>query len=586
MAFDALETQAADMGLLRRLSNATIIPAPKLDLKPIEQLKALLDEWKAKDWAEINAQPCAMFQFRLFLREKNQETRLDLVEQVEKFKRAKNKVEEEVVDDSKHAEDLKDENGKPLPIWKDKDTSDLSRRTLGARILRDFFDVSEETKANPLNYTNSAVIETIKANLKKDEVPLDTFDAVVSEFQRSFQEHITDFKNHKNFQTFIQHKDFCARAKSEDDFSKIRVLGRGAFGAVHAVSSNHFHKVYAYKEISKKHIKKAGLFQLVMNERNILADVDSFFVLSLKSSLQTESHLVLLFDICTGGDLRFHLKHSPDRRFNLERARFYTAETILGLEHLHSRRIVYRDLKPDNVLLEEAGHCRISDLGLATKIPEGKKIKEMAGTAGYWAPEVLARKFYDVDADWFSLGVLLYEMLTGRIPKCTCNKENNEWCPFNGSDSHDHAAKHGGNLKIDIEYPADKIPEDAQDLLQKLLHPDPEQRLGKNGAAEIKAHKFFESINWAKLEAVEVKPPYKPTANQVNAASLQEVGQMNESKFDGVKIEPADEESYKKFLYVSEVRFQSDLVVALRKWDFFNMSGGADQESGGCCTIL
>ena len=160
-----------------------------------------------------------------------------------------------------------------------------------------------------------------------------------------------------------------------------------------------------------------GYHFMVKNERRMLKSVHSPFVLHLQASLNDAEKLYLFTDICLGGDLSHHLKQQQSRRFHYARARFYAAQIVLGLEHMHKRNIVYRDLKPSNILLDSEGNAKISDLGLSLKLPKEGILRHVAGTAGYWAPEIVSKLGTTVTSDYWSLGVMLYEMLCGHRPK-------------------------------------------------------------------------------------------------------------------------------------------------------------------------
>lgn len=184
--------------------------------------------------------------------------------------------------------------------------------------------------------------------------------------------------------------------------------------------------LYAMKVMSKKRIKQKKSVQFALNERACLAAVDSPFVVSLKYAFQTKDDLYLILDLMTGGDLAFHLEQK--HRFPHELCLYYAACIMLGLQALHDKNYVFRDLKPENLLLAEDGRIRITDLGLATQVVPD--LHGAAGTRGYWAPEMLLRNSdgkrmsYDQRVDWFSYGCVLVEMITGCNPfrtECALN---------------------------------------------------------------------------------------------------------------------------------------------------------------------
>jgi len=292
--------------------------------------------------------------------------------------------------------------------------------------------------------------------------------------------------------------------------------------------------------------------------------------------------------MCAGGDLKFHLRAEKDKLFSLERAQFYASEVLLGLEHIHSHRIVYRDLKPSNILLDESGHIKISDLGLTIKLRKNKTLKHLAGTAGYWAPEIVCKTGTYPASDFWSFGVFIYEMLTSKRPRCQCKKKTKEWCPFGQSISMEENAQSGnGILKLDIEYPQDKINPVTKDLLQRLFIVDPFKRLGANGANDIKNHPFFATINWNTLKNLDVSPPYKPDSGKVNADSIDALGEFPRSKLKKIKLTPEDEQIYLNFPYKNDTWVQQELVTGLKKHEIPSPSPlKTEKPNEGCCLIL
>merc|ERR1719168_251532 len=170
-------------------------------------------------------------------------------------------------------------------------------------------------------------------------------------------------------------------------------------------------KVYAVKCIDKKIVKYNKSSNTILTEKNLLCKMDSRFVTGLAYSYKDATHLYMVIDLKEGGDLKFHL--NKEILFSEERARFYAAQTLLGLEHIHSHGIIYRDMKLENILLDQKGHCSLSDLGLAVKT---EKVKGYAGTPGYTAPEVVSQLPYDRRADFFSYGVMVYRFICGKKP--------------------------------------------------------------------------------------------------------------------------------------------------------------------------
>ncbi|KAJ7175925.1 AGC/Akt protein kinase [Mycena filopes] len=258
-----------------------------------------------------------------------------------------------------------------------------------------------------------------------------------------------------------------------DDFELITVIGKGSFGKVMQVRKRDTSRIYALKTIRKMHIVNRNEITHTLAERLVLAQVNSPFIVPLKFSFQSEQKLYLVLAFVNGGELFHHLQR--EQRFNEERARFYSAELLLALEHLHELDVVYRDLKPENILLDFTGHIALCDFGLCKlNMKADDKTNTFCGTPEYLAPEILNGHGYNKTIDWWTLGVLLFEMLAG-LP------------PF-----------------------YDEIGPEARSILTALLIRDPTQRLGVNGAAEIKKHPFFATTDWKKLAQKKIQPPFKP----------------------------------------------------------------------------
>ncbi|KAJ7095813.1 kinase-like domain-containing protein [Mycena belliarum] len=277
-----------------------------------------------------------------------------------------------------------------------------------------------------------------------------------------------------------------------DDFELITVIGKGSFGKVMQVRKRDTSRIYALKTIRKMHIVNRNEITHTLAERLVLAQVNSPFIVPLKFSFQSEQKLYLVLAFVNGGELFHHLQR--EQRFNEERSRFYSAELLLALEHLHELDVVYRDLKPENILLDFTGHIALCDFGLCKlNMKADDKTNTFCGTPEYLAPEILNGGGYNKTIDWWTLGVLLFEMLAG-LP------------PF-----YDEVTdKMYEKILNDPLVFGPEIGTDARSILTELLRRDPTQRLGVNGAAEIKKHAFFASTDFDKLLQKKIQPPFKP----------------------------------------------------------------------------
>ncbi|NXX10565.1 KS6A2 kinase, partial [Podargus strigoides] len=283
-------------------------------------------------------------------------------------------------------------------------------------------------------------------------------------------------------------------------FELLKVLGQGSYGKVflvRKVKGSDAGQLYAMKVLKKATLKVRDRVRSKM-ERDILAEVNHPFIVKLHYAFQTEGKLYLILDFLRGGDLFTRL--SKEVMFTEEDVKFYLAELALALDHLHGLGIIYRDLKPENILLDEEGHIKITDFGLSKEaIDHDKRAYSFCGTIEYMAPEVVNRRGHTQSADWWSFGVLMFEMLTGSLP-------------FQGKDRKETMAL---ILKAKLGMPQ-FLSIEAQSLLRALFKRNPSNRLGAgfDGVEEIKRHPFFVTIDWNKLYRKEIKPPFKPAVGR------------------------------------------------------------------------
>ncbi|NXE90330.1 KS6A3 kinase, partial [Menura novaehollandiae] len=283
-------------------------------------------------------------------------------------------------------------------------------------------------------------------------------------------------------------------------FELLKVLGQGSFGKVFLVkkiSGSDARQLYAMKVLKKATLKVRDRVRTKM-ERDILVEVNHPFIVKLHYAFQTEGKLYLILDFLRGGDLFTRL--SKEVMFTEDDVKFYLAELALALDHLHSLGIIYRDLKPENILLDEEGHIKLTDFGLSKEsIDHEKKAYSFCGTVEYMAPEVVNRRGHTQSADWWSFGVLMFEMLTGTLP-------------FQGKDRKETMTM---ILKAKLGMPQ-FLSSEAQSLLRMLFKRNPANRLGAgpDGVEEIKRHAFFSKIDWNKLYRREIHPPFKPATGR------------------------------------------------------------------------
>ncbi|XP_006104766.1 ribosomal protein S6 kinase alpha-5 isoform X1 [Myotis lucifugus] len=291
-----------------------------------------------------------------------------------------------------------------------------------------------------------------------------------------------------------------------ENFELLKVLGTGAYGKVFLVRKISGHdagKLYAMKVLKKATIvQKAKTTEHTRTERQVLEHIrQSPFLVTLHYAFQTETKLHLILDYINGGELFTHL--SQRERFTEHEVQIYIGEIVLALEHLHKLGIIYRDIKLENILLDSNGHVVLTDFGLSKEFvaDEAERAYSFCGTIEYMAPDIIrgGDSGHDKAVDWWSLGVLMYELLTGASPFTVDGEKNSQ------------AEISRRILKSEPPYPQD-MSALAKDLIQRLLMKDPKKRLGcgPRDADEIKEHLFFQKINWDDLAAKKVPAPFKP----------------------------------------------------------------------------
>ncbi|KAJ7621162.1 kinase-like domain-containing protein [Roridomyces roridus] len=281
-------------------------------------------------------------------------------------------------------------------------------------------------------------------------------------------------------------------------FELLKVIGKGSFGKVMQVRKKDTQRIYALKTIRKAHIaQRPGEITHILAERTVLALVNNPFIVPLKFSFQNPDKLYLVMSFVNGGELFYHLQR--EGKFDQDRSRFYAAELLCALEHLHGFNVVYRDLKPENILLDYTGHIALCDFGLCKlNMSETEKTNTFCGTPEYIAPELLESQGYTKTVDWWTLGVLLYEMMTG-LPPFYDENVNTMYQRI---------------LTDPLNFPLD-MPSEARSVMTGLLQRDPTRRLGAHGSEEIKKHPFFSKIDWNRLLAKKYPTPFKPSVESV-----------------------------------------------------------------------
>ncbi|KAM3843666.1 protein kinase C delta type isoform 2-T4 [Vipera latastei] len=321
-----------------------------------------------------------------------------------------------------------------------------------------------------------------------------------------------------------------------DSFAFHKVLGKGSFGKVLLAELKGKNEFFAVKALKKDVVLIDDDVECTMVEKRVLALAwENPFLTHLYCTFQTKEHLFFVMEFLNGGDLMFHIQDKG--RFDLFRATFYGAEIVCGLQFLHSKGIIYRDLKLDNVMLDKEGHIKIADFGMCKENVFGEnKATTFCGTPDYIAPEILQGLKYTYSVDWWSFGVLLYEMLIGQSP-------------FHGDDEDELFE----SIRVDTPHYPRWITKESKDILEKLFERDPTKRLGITG--NIKDHHFFKAINWTALEKKEMEPPFKPKVksasdyNNFDREFLSEKPRLSHS--DKNLIDSMDQSAFAGFSFIN-----------------------------------
>ncbi|CAO3612374.1 unnamed protein product [Cunninghamella blakesleeana] len=342
-------------------------------------------------------------------------------------------------------------------------------------------------------------------------------------------------------------------------FKKIRLLGKGDVGRVYLVEEKQTKQLYALKVLNKKEMVKRNKIKRVLAEQSILQMAHHPFIVPLHHSFQSKDYLYFILDYCSGGEFFMALQQRPGRVLKEQEARFYAAEVIAALEYLHLHGLIYRDLKPENILLHQSGHLMLSDFDLSVHSPtsgtptivqsnstllfsqqpllntrscSNVRTNSFVGTEEYLAPEVIQGNGHTSTVDWWTLGILLFEMLYA-------------YTPFKGNNRNDTfdritaQALEFPNFANNPYYKGPEISNTCKTCIRKLLHKNENKRLGaRAGASEVKSHAFFKPINFALLR--HMKPPILPSqkAKPIDAVHFKHVKES-----DSFELEPSSSSS-------------------------------------------
>uniref|UniRef100_A0A3B4TR14 cGMP-dependent protein kinase n=1 Tax=Seriola dumerili TaxID=41447 RepID=A0A3B4TR14_SERDU len=398
-----------------------------------------------------------------------------------------------------------------------------SFQSLPEDVLSKLADVLEET-----HYTDGDYI--IRQGATGDTFFIISEGQVRKNDDRGMKDLLGRYKEENNQQGGKEEEKGDYRAEADffssvslSDFNIICTLGMGGFSRVELVQlKNDLSRSFALKVLKKRHILDTSQQGHILSERRIMMEAHSPFIIRLYQTFRDSKYLYMLLEACLGGELWTLLRDRGS--FDDGTTRFYTGCVIEALASLHTRGIIYRDLKPENIILDHRGYAKLVDFGFAKKVGLGKKTWTFCGTPEYVAPEIILNKGHDSSADCWSLGILVFELLSGSPP-------------FSGSDPMKtyNIILRGIDM---IEFPK-KITKSAANLIKRLCRDNPSERLGnqKNGVKDIQKHKWFEGFNWDGLRQGTIDSPFTPTVD----------GPLDNSNFDYFPEDsddpPPDEES-------------------------------------------
>lgn len=325
---------------------------------------------------------------------------------------------------------------------------------------------------------------------------------------------------------------------NRNSFEFICLIGHGGFSKVWKVKWKKTNAIFALKEMSKTRIMDKKCENTILLERDLLSKMNHPFIVNMHFSFQDMNSLYLVMDLITGKDLRYHL--SKLKKFTAEQSKFFLACTILGLEYIHYNKILHRDIKPDNLVLDKDGYVKITDFGISRrmdKIVPG----ESSGTPGYMAPEVMCGKIHSIDSDYYCLGIMAYEFMKGVRPFiCRSNAELKKKIMENQTVINKLELPDGWGIE-------------AADFINRLIKRKQNERLGHGGDSEVKNHLWFKGFSWDKLYRREIQAPYIP----------------QEETNKGINYNPPiDNEMMKRY---RKIMNSKEYKVAFKNFLFFNL---------------
>lgn len=304
---------------------------------------------------------------------------------------------------------------------------------------------------------------------------------------------------------------------------------------------------FALKEMNKAKIIKKNSVASILNERELLAQLKHPFIINMHYAFQDKQNLYIVTDLIEGGDLRYHMRSR--KTFTEKEAKFLIACIVAGLEYMHLNGVLHRDIKPENILMGEDGYVRITDMGIS-KMWAPDNAADTSGTPGYMAPEIMCRQNHGVAVDYYALGIIAYEMMIGKRP-------------YTGKDRkeiRDAVLKEQACIKKSM------IPEgwsiEAADFINKLIQKKPANRIGLNGAEEVKQHIWLKDFDWESMLNKTMEPafypkPRPPVKPKVLTTEEEERVEKEKEEYDQMVRRKSVQEIYKDYIFdIEQLKFQ------------------------------
>ena len=335
------------------------------------------------------------------------------------------------------------------------------------------------------------------------------------------------------------------------------------------MKNSKFKKKFAMKQISKVKLVKQNAYDEVLHEQELASKLHHPFLVTMNFSFQDDDYLYMINDLMSGGDLRYW--YILQKKFTEKECKFIVACIILGLEYLHSNKIIHRDLKPENILFDKRGYVRLADFGIAKELQSepDERIINISGSPGYMSPETIFNQEHSYPSDFFSLGVICYEMMMKRRPYLGRNRQE--------------IKEKMENEFVQIK--ESEIPKgwstDFADFINKLLEKNEESRLGFKGIQELKCHQWLKYYDWKNLYLMKIKPPFVPPNKTICSEEISHPNLGNSKKDENIKQSELYKNAFDNFGYFNKysVKYRNNLKVLTNPHLFYEEIDKKEKES-------